>query len=883
MPFLKPSAAKRCVLSVLLAPVFFSAALLRAQNEPLSPPAPFWPRAANAAAPGPGLSLELDARRALELGLSAVAVELYETLLADAATGAVARARASLDLATALIEEDRPDDAKKVLDALTGLPTPASRLRQALIAARQGRLDFARTEAQALKPDELSPLDRGWLFFLRGQLADNARDFAQAGAFYQQAFEAAAAAGLRAQRAWFLLARERTNLVLGKADEAALATHRAELERNVGRAAGYRATTQLAVALAVLRRPAEAITLLQTQLSLLPRQEQGVRDEWQLLLGLIAGAEEAAGRNALKNLLTVSSDRDRQRAALRLLARASRAGPRREDLRALLDQLIAATPTHPILDDLLLFRAQIAIVEKGDKRYAQAESDANRLLTEFPGSPLKAAALGVLTQAAWEQGFYRIAASQAAKARAELPAGSPRAQLGVLVAEAYFRAADYRTAVDAYGAALAEVPPGVSPGDLIFQRVLSAIRADQFDEAEKLLDASAGDARLDATNRWQAEWNLARALQAAEATLRAYARVNRLLGSAQTDGLRPDLRASMAWLQARLSLESNDLTRTLTLADTLGASLGDVTPALRADLASNALLLQAQAGFALKEPARTAAALERLKKLRADFPKSDAAVYSFIIEADAAETEGRVVDAQRLLRELADQFPQSQHAPYALYRAALSVERRAPDPQYYNEAYRLLEELVTEYPQSDLVFYARLRQGNLLRSLNEYGRASTIYEALTGRYKFPQFPDALSAELALADTEATLAASDPSRAGSAANRYAALYDQQAAPIDLRAEAGYKLGLHRATRESADRAYAVWWPMIDAFVRDDAKAETLGARGRYWTARTILKLGELLERQNKPRQARELYDLLLQKKLPGGALANEGLARTGGKS
>ncbi|MGC4071237.1 MAG: hypothetical protein QM760_01690 [Nibricoccus sp.] len=150
------------------------------------------------------------------------------------------------------------------------------------------------------------------------------------------------------------------------------------------------------------------------------------------------------------------------------------------------------------------------------------------------------------------------------------------------------------------------------------------------------------------------------------------------------------------------------------------------------------------------------------------------------------------------------------------------------------------------------------------------------------KFKFPQFADAFSAELALADTEATLAASDPSRASTAASIYERLYDSPSAPLDLRAEAGHKLGLYYADREGAARAHEIWWPMIEAFVLDDAKASNLGANGRYWMTRTILKLAALQESQSKPRQARRLYELILEKKLPGALLANEGLARTGGK-
>ena len=83
-------------------------------------------------------------------------------------------------------------------------------------------------------------------------------------------------------------------------------------------------------------------------------------------------------------------------------------------------------------------------------------------------------------------------------------------------------------------------------------------------------------------NRWRAEWNLARALQVQGPTgvQRAYARVNRLLAEKRDDGaavtgvgLPAELRARMAWLQARLALDAGEPERTLQLADDLARLL----------------------------------------------------------------------------------------------------------------------------------------------------------------------------------------------------------------------------------------------------------------------------------------------------------------------
>ena len=837
-------------------------------QESLTPPTPF---AGTAEAPAGGRMLAIaSAERALHMGFSSIAAEIFQQLLEDQELSGTVRNRVIVQLVTALLEDNRVPAAQQALQKFVGLPTPSYRLRVALVATRTRDYEAARREFEAFTAEDLPAEDRSWYYFVEGVLADVARDFNRSAAFYQQAIDAASS---NAQRARFSLARSQLRLMLGEFNESQVATLRQTLERNAGRSAGYAAVSQLAVALNGIGRRGEAVSLLQDQLQMLPREERSAADEWRLLLGLIAGAEDGPGRNALRTLLTNAADHDKQRVALHLLANASRAAGRRDDFRAKLNELIGAPTTHPLLEDLLLFRAQTAL---SIGEFATAETDANRLLSEFPGSQLKAAALGVLTSSAWQQARYRNAALQATNARAELPAGETRVALGVLVAEAYFRAGDFRSAADAYGAAVEEAPLGVSLGGLVFQRILSEIEARRLDQAQEHLNRFTTDARLDVVNRWRAEWNLARALQAAGQTRQAYERVNRLLSEPASAQREPELRARMAWLQARLSFEAGEPARTLTLAQALKEVLEPLDPALRSNLASTLMLLEAEANFALNAPERTAAALDLLRKLRADYPGTDAAVYSYIVEADDYARKNQFVDAQNLLVKLADDFRDNPYAPYALYQAALYAERRGQNA-YYEEAYKLLESLIRFYPRSALLFDARLKQGDLLRKLNDYGAAQQIYELLVN--EFSQHQDIFAAQLALADCHAAQAATDASHQESATTIYERLLDLPTAPVDLRVEAGFKYGLSLARRGLAARAYSVWWPrVIDPFLLDAANAAKLGAKGPYWMSRTLLELGGVLEQQSKLDQARQAYDLIISKGLPGAALAKERLAR-----
>jgi TolA-binding protein len=891
---------------LLAAPAAVRAAGPVAEVTPLVPEA-------GPAAPAEVL-LQLDAARsALALGLSTVAAQLLEQLLAAPETPGADRNTLVLELVSARLDEGDSTAAAKALAGYLGLPTAAYQLRAGLIAIQARRTPDARAVAKDVRPEELAAADRGWYFFLQGALADAAGDFPAAGAAFQQAADAAVS---DLQRAQFTQARTRAGLFVGGMTDAQADALKENADRYPGGRLGYGWARQYAVAEATLGHTDVAVAYLQKQLQGLPVAERATNDSFRLLLGLIEGAAPGgAGRNALEGLLTDGADRDLQRVALQLLARDSTAAAAREAFRAKLTELIRQQPPHPILEDLLLFRAQLSLADHhytGDPdKDPGAEEDAKRVVEQFPGSQLKPEALGVLTGSAWEQARYRTAAEEAAQTRAALPPGDPRAApLAVLVAEAYFRAGDFQSAADAYAAALAGPPPGVASGRLIFQQVVAEIKADRADEAGRLLDRYAAEPRLDQVNRWQAEWNLARKLQTMTGgTAAAKARVDRLLGAAESAGpaatLPADLRVRMNWLQARLALDAGAevtadparakpfLEEALTRAQALLGSLtdtADLAEDFRQDVTSNTLLLRAQAEFKL---AREEDALATLKQLRADYPTSDAAAHSYLDEADHLEEKNDFVGAENVLNQLVGEFKnqpaapgpsgakraeqENTYAPYALFRAALNEERRGED--FYKPAYRILDDLVNGYKQSDLVFYALLKQGDLLRRLNQFGAAQQIYEHLV--HNFATHADVLTAELALAACHRAQAATDVSHAESAIAIFDRLRDLPNAPAEVRAEAGFQYGDLLAQGGHPDQAEDAWWSLVRALLPDNAPAGQLGAGGPAWLARALLHLGDLLALEKKLDQARVAYQQVIQKGLPYQATAHDRLQRLGG--
>ena len=859
-------------LPTVLAPLLAVTASMAAL-APLNPPVPL-ASPEPAASPGEGAFDLLSAQRSEDLGFPSTAIALYRSMLAapGADTG-----RLTIALSSALLDDGDVPGAARVLESYPGPRGSAWHLRAGLIAAYNQRTEQARAELAASHFDELEAADRGWHLFLQGMLADAANEPVRAGGFFQQA---AGAAVSDLERARFLLAEEQIRLRVGGVNEVQLEADRKNAAAYQNQKIGYGFAREYAIALNARGRKQQAVEVLQNELRILPPEERSEGDHFRLLIGLIAGADTGVGRHELFDLLASGTDPDRQRIALQLLLRSSQSGAPRTELGERLDRLIAEPRPHPILESLLLCRAQL---ELGDARYARAEDDAHALLDRFPGSPLKAYAYAVLAGSAWEQYRYRTAADYAFKAGGEFPAGPIRAEFGLLVAESWYRAGllgkdpgDFRSAADAYAAALRSRPEGVRPGLLMFQRVQSEIEAGALATAVAVLDDLAHDPSFDPEDRWEAEWNLARSLEVHGETAEAYARVDRLLVGGPPSALRPELKARMAWLQARLSFDANKPEETLAYVQSLAAATAGLTPELKAEIESTGELLRAQAYFELK---RDADAEDTLQRLRTDFPSSESAVYSYIVEADRFARQDKVVDAQRLLQKLADDFPNSTYAPYALYQAALQAERLGTDKNL-NEAYKLLNSLVhnPKYASSELIFPAWMRQGDLLRELNQFPQAQRVYEYLVNNPAFARSPDAILAQLALAECHEAQSANNASHADSATRIFEDLVERMDAPADVRVEAGYNLG-KILSRSDAAKAQAVWWgDVVDAFLVKPGGPRGLGPKGRWWIARTLLEVGSLYEKQGRLEEAKRAWLLLVDSGLPGGEIARERLAR-----
>jgi TolA-binding protein len=816
--------------------------------------------------PGGWIASETRADQALQAGFAATAATIYREILADQSAPAGTRQRVTLSLVTALMDAGELAAAEAALQAYDGPRGSAYQLRVGLLAIAARRFTQARVALVPIRGEELPEVDRGWWYFLQASVVESEPNITLANERYEQAKQAAVS---ELQRARFELGFQQALLLRGQSGE--LPTLRGNMERFQGTRTGYDAARSYAAALAAAGRATEAQAVLDRQLAVLPASERNVADQFRLMLGLIAGERSENGRRAFRQLLRDGQRPETQRLALQLLVRGANTPAEREQLRRDLGELIGAATQNRIIEDLLLVRAQTALV---DKAYAPAEEDARALLERYPGSTLRPQALGIRLSVAWDLKRYRMAADVIAQLRALIPPDDRgRAKLAVLQAEAFFRAEDYRNAADAYEASLHEAPLAAPAGVLIFQRVLAEIRADRLEVAAKLLDEATAEAGFDPVNRWQAEWNLVKAMQVQGQGDAAFARVERLLADG-AQHVPAELRIQLMWLRAKLSFDNGRPEAALRQTDELLAQAGKLDGNLRTNVTSMTQLLKAQALLALGRDAEGYAVLD---KLRTDLRSTEAAQYSYLVQAGHLVQNGDLAGAQRVLISFVDtaEYTRSEYAPLALYQAALVLEQQGLD-RHLREANDRLERLITKYPRDDLVFYARLKQGDLLRKLNDFPNARLVYEFLVNNYA--GHPDELLAQLALADSLFAQGANSLANYESASAIFERLRDLPAAPVDLRVEAGYKWGTALAKRGQTAKAQTVFWSVVQGFLLDANQAIKLGAKGRWWISRSLLELGQIHEDAGRLDEAQRAYQLVIENKLSGVALAQSKLAR-----
>ena len=820
--------------------------------------------------------LEKSAKRALEAGLydlaHSLAIESLELLATDPAVK-----QSELIAIDALLAQERWIETMELLDAMeerVDAPESAIALRKAMVSFAEDDQQTVEALLLGIDLDRLSEGDVAWFWFLRGWAYEMVGSDASEEAYANAKRLGLERSPLLGAQIGFLIFRNQLKAnAMGAESIPQLQNALLENERLEVR---FALAQQLVVTLYDNGEVEQAISEIEKQLAALPVEMGQERAQFMLLQSMAAGIDRPEGRQAFQDLVLENKYPELMTIALQqAFARTRLDGSGKDLLIETLDRILSSEtdePLHALHDQALYYRAVFRFL---DREFVAAEDDASSLLRRFPTSSYRRGVLALQASSAWNRNRYRTAASYLQRMRSEYPDLEKDSTLSALIADCYLRAGlqsktieDFRNAADAYATALNETSDPVSGGPLLFQLTYSQLRAGQLDVALEALDNPELRHLGGGEMVWRSEWMAIKEMRRVGRVLDAYDRVQNAIALAVSDNA---LKLRLLWLAVKLSFDSGQpedteywVNETNTFIEQAGEHSFD--PTMLNKVRASCILSLAESYFALEEPEF---AVELLEKLREDYAGYESALFSYIAQARYFMSENRTVEAQQLLVSLADRYPENRLAPMALYEAALNAERRGQDT-YLDEATKLLERIASNYPESDVVYYARLKQADLLRELNKFGSAERIYEFLENEYA--DRPDRFLAQMSLADTLIAQSVEAPEKFEAAVSRLELLMDLPEAPLGLRVEAGYKLGQAWRARGEVLRAKQIYWLLYDLTIVEEPRIRSLTRKGRYWLARTLFALAEIANEEGDLDKANEFYEQIVNYRLYGSDLA-----------
>ena len=313
------------------------------------------------------------------------------------------------------------------------------------------------------------------------------------------------------------------------------------------------------------------------------------------------------------------------------------------------------------------------------------------------------------------------------------------------------------------------------------------------------------------------------------------------------------------WLRACSIDESKDAEKTAEICGKISAAISSLSDAAKksvSDIGANAMLMHARALDSLGKFEGESGSIKIFENLRSLYPQSEAAQLSYLYEARACAAAGRLDAARQYCDELVSKYPESRYAYDAIFDSAQYARQLGTDANY-RDALTMLDKLCKKYPDNPRNFYARLSQAEILRLLNAFADARSLYNDITGN--FQSHPEVHLAWLGLGDS--TLA--QPNREADAAAIFERLYSLPDMPQEARAEAAYKWAFALERAGKSREADEVRWVTASELLR--GKKQNLASR--YWTGRSLFELARSLEHSSDARDARSVYELIVRHNLP----------------
>ncbi len=839
---------------------------------------------------------------ALRTGLPGLAVDILSPLLdASDSLDPEDRERVILGILDALLQADRTEEAILLLRQTGNRRDPSYRLRWAIAEFLRGNAFSSRQWIRRVQPDELSEDSVPWYHLVQALLADREGDPAAFSEAFQAARDATDSPFLRTT---FESIRARLNILRGEADEESVMALKNQLDTAVAIPLRIRLAREYAVMLTGLGRTEDAVGFLEGFISETEASDAILANELLLPLAVFRGLSTPAGRETLWEIVANGTDPETLRVALSLIL----AGVDREEDgdTDTLAAIVEARPDHPIRDRLLFSQIEL-LAKEGD--YSNALSLTEDLLEEYPGTSIAPSVRRARAFLSWRQDppQYRTAATRLLDYASNLDE-QRRAPLLQLAGDLYFENNDYSSAAAVYLQAW-QIRP--SP-EVAFQYVTALLGENRVGDAALWVEEQlAADPDFPKEILFRIDWNLCRSLIRADQPEKALELVRKVLGNGT---LEPATEGNFRWLESyTLSLLGRN-EEALEAVDLLIATLSppgtpespeetddreedapetetdepsaseesppaqerteppetadpppppSIDPTARRSILAQALLLKGEILFEIGDTEEGVAVMTRLRE---QFPSRRAAVLSYLFEARYFAGRDLSGEAQLRLVNLADRFPESDYAPIALYEAAIIAESRGTR-ESISESIRLLEDLVNQFPDHPMAIHARIKEGEILRSMGDFNSARLVFENTANR--FFSHPLRYLAEIGAAESVLANPDASPEELFEAAALLEKVRTVPGIPTSIVVETQLKRA--EALRRAGEKATArrTVWESIEPFLSDrDPEDASLA----FWLSKSLLELSVWNNADGRPEEAARLLELVDTLDLPGKEIA-----------
>ena len=456
-------------------------------------------------------------------------------------------------------------------------------------------------------------------------------------------------------------------------------------------------------------------------------------------------------------------------------------------------------------------------------------------LDAFAGAAGTADALAGGGWALWSAGRTEEAAGLFARAAAAETDPARRLQLQQKIADAQFASGQFSKAKEAYAAVLAAAPAG---------EALAARARLQLAETEiRLGETEAGEIRLLDLSRAKPETEFTRT-----ATLR--------LGALYEERGALETAMEQHGRLIETCTEPESCARALLARGLIRYRMGAFQAALddfgriRDQLPQTPPAAQAMfmRGWCLYMLGKETEAFAVCEQFLADYPQSEFAPDVRFWLGEHAFNRGDYEAAEQRFASVATDHPGSARAADALFwagRAATARHAYFAANEHYNA-------LMARYPESPRLAETLLAQGDILSELGQFAAAILAFNEVI--VKFPQQPEAMIAWGRKGDCQYTLGQENPARYEEALLSYRTLLDFTGATVDLRLQAGFKIGRCLEKMGRAAAALDRYMEVVYAYLQEDQPP----AEASVWFTRAAFTAAGIQENAGLWKEAAGIY-------------------------